>query len=294
MNNFKEGVSIKNGELTIDLNHDWFHDIIRLHSKNVNNRFYSRNGINVFYGYELIEPQLFNKKETADARNAIRTLIKHYDKLSGDDLTKMNKLLDDSLKILNSHTPLNSFDLVVSLESSAPLNKYLISQIKPKLKQDAMIVSDLFVKDSIENLDLDWDLLDKEASDKTKDQVLTLYDRIMKTKSLFFIKDIRTGFRRYFIKFLKFKDIHQKEIFDHILAKNVLLIDDTVGEVSTFREMLRLLSMYKPKEYTCYAFLKDYSSKIVIDPGIGRVPPVKRIKNEPPNTTDPILPDKNV
>jgi hypothetical protein len=37
-----------------------------------------------------------------------------------------------------------------------------------------------------------------------------------------------------------------------------LLVDDTVGEVATFRDMIRLLSTYKPKEYSCFAFLKDY------------------------------------
>lgn len=254
----KDGVSYKNGKLDFDLNQDWYDDIILLHKQGLNNKAFSKLGITAFFGYVLTKPESFNQKDISNSRNSIRTLIKNYDKLSGEDLNNVTKLVDESIKKLNDYKPLNSFDLVVSVESTAPLNKYLIQKIKPFLKTDVLIVDDLFVKNTIGNIDLDWAMLDRENSEKTKEQILTLFDRIIKSKNAFFIKDLRAGFRRYFINFLKFKDDQQKIIFEHILGKSLLLIDDSVGEMSTFRDMVRLLSMYKPKEYLCYAFLKDY------------------------------------
>jgi hypothetical protein len=258
MNTLKDGISFKDGKLDIDLNKDWYDDVILLRKKRLNNKHYTRMGISVFFGYVLTKPDVFNDEETSFHRNSIRTAIKNYNTLSNEDLNKINILLNESLNIFNTHSPLNLFDTVVSVESTAPLNKYLISQIKPRLKSDAIVVSDLFVKNNIEELDLDWNMLDREKSEETKKQVLDMYEKFLKNKSMFFIKNIRTGFRRYFINFLKFKDNNQKILFDHLFGKNVLLVDDTVGEVATFRDMIRLLSTYKPKEYSCFAFLKDY------------------------------------
>lgn len=254
----KDGISYKNDKLDIDLNRDWFDDIVKVNEPGLNNKTFSRSGITVFFGYVLTSPDTFTKPEATYNRNAIRSLIKNYDRLPSEDLSKITTLLNYSIKQLNAYKPLNSFDMLVSVESTAPFNKFLIQQIKPYLRSDVLIVDNMFMKNNIQNIDLDWDLLDKEKSEKTKEMVLNMYEKILKSKSLFFIKDLKASVRRYFIKFLKFSDNIQANTFEHIFGKNILLVDDTVGEVSTFKDMVRLLSMYKPKEYLCYAFLKDY------------------------------------
>jgi hypothetical protein len=253
--NIKDGISYNGGTLDIDLNKDWYGDIVQFFKPNLNNKVFSRSGISVFFGHTLVKPDF---KGDEEKRNFVRTSIKNFNSLSSNIQKDVLTLINTSIKKLNEVKPLNEFDMVVSVESTAPLNKVLIQQFKPYLRQDAIVVDDLFVKNSIDQVDLNWEMLDREKSEKTKEQVLDLYNKIMKSKQLFFIKDLRTGFRRYFINFLKFKDSHQKQTFESVFNKNILLIDDTVGEVSTFRDMIRLLTEYKPKECFCYAFLKDY------------------------------------
>ncbi len=253
--NIKDGISYNNGKLDIDLNKDWYGDIVLLFKPNLNNKVFSRSGISVFFGHTLVKPEFEGDDEK---RNFVRTAIKNFNSLPPNSQTDILTLINTSIKKLNDVKPLNLFDVMVSVESTAPLNKVLVQQFKPYLRKDAIIVDDLFVKNTIDQVDLNWEMLDREKSEKTKEQVLDLYNKIMKSKQLFFIKDLRTGFRRYFINFLKFKDSHQKQTFESVFNKNVLLIDDTVGEVSTFRDMIRLLTEYKPKECFCYAFLKDY------------------------------------
>jgi hypothetical protein len=253
--NIKDGISYNDGKLDIDLNKDWYGDIVLFFKPNLNNKIFSRSGISVFFGHTLVKPDF---KGDEEKRNFVRTSIKNFNSLPSNIQKDVLTLINTSIKKLNEVKPLNEFDMVVSVESTAPLNKVLIQQFKPYLRQDAVIVDDLFVKNSIDQVDLNWEMLDREKSEKTKEQVLDLYNKIMKSKQLFFIKDLRTGFRRYFINFLKFKDSHQKQTFESIFNKNILLVDDTVGEVSTFRDMIRLLTEYKPKECFCYAFLKDY------------------------------------
>lgn len=253
--NIKDGISYNDGKLDIDLHKDWYGDIVLFFKPNLNNKVFSRSGISVFFGHTLVKPEF---KGDDEKRNFVRTAIKNFHSLPSNNQKDILTLINESIKKLNSVKPLNTFDMVVSVESTAPLNKILIQQFKPYLRQDTVVVDDLFVKNTIDQVDLNWEMLDREKSEKTKEQVLDLYNKIIKSKQLFFIKDLRTGFRRYFINFLKFKDNHQKQTFESIFNKNVLLIDDTVGEVSTFRDMIRLLTEYKPKECFCYAFLKDY------------------------------------
>lgn len=267
MSNLKDGISMDSqGKLDINLDRDEYDDVVQLYSKAPKPEHFTRNSITVYYGHVLIKPPTFNVADMETrGRDPIRTAIKNYVNLPSDTRAKLEYIIDHSIKKFNETFPIDQYDLIVSVDSSAPLNKLLIEKFRPYAKKDAIIIGDLYAKDKIESLDLDWEMLDREKSEETKKQVLDLYSNIMKNKSVFYIKDVRTGFRRYFIKFLKFKDQYQQNLFEHVFSKNVLLLDDTSGEVTTFREMVRLISEYKPKSYTCFAFLKDFRSNDLND-----------------------------
>jgi hypothetical protein len=255
-----EGVAYRDGGLDIDLHRDNYDDVIQFFRGNYNHKSFSLRGVTVFFGYALRppSPDVFSKQEITEKRNGVRSLIKNYPQLPSEQQTQIVSMVDTSLKYLNEDRPLQGFDLIVSVESTAPFNKLLVERIKPLLRQDAMVVDNLFAKDTIDKLDLDWEMLDREPSELTKEMVLTMYEKIMKSGKPFFIKDLKSSARRYFTKFLKFRDDTQKQTFEHIFGKSILLLDDTVGEAATFTEMLRLISTYKPKESLCFAFLKDY------------------------------------
>jgi len=253
-----EGVSHQDGKLHFDFNKDWFNDIIRFFSAKFSHKAFHKRNVHVFFGYALTAPEFYNDKEVIMHRNAVRTMIKNFDRLSAEEHKHVIRLIDDSLKKLNEYKPLTSYEMVVSVESTAPLNKLIIERLRSYLNPDALVVDNLFIKNTIDKIDLDWNMLDREQSEATKEMVLSIYDRVLKSKSMFFIKDLKSSVRRYFTKFLRFNGNTQKEAFEHIFGHNVLLVDDTVGEVSTFTDMLRLLNEYKPKECLCYALLKDY------------------------------------
>jgi len=262
MNKIDDGIAYRDGKLDFNFRKDEYDDVLTFFKDKYNYKTLSRERkgsiITVFFGHTLIHPETFNKKEILEKRNAVRLLIKNYNTLPQEHQTYITELVDRSFKKLNEYKPINSFDVIVSVESSAPLNKLLINRVKLQAKSDVLIVDNLFVKTTIDKLDLDWDMLDKEPSEKTKEVILTMYDKLIKSNKPFFIKNLKSSVRRYFTNFLKFSDDVQKQTFDRIFGNNVLLIDDTVGEISTFADMIRLISNYKPKEYLCYAFLKDY------------------------------------
>lgn len=255
----KDGVGLnKSGGLDITHHKDEYDDVIKFFQPTLNNNVFTTRGISVFFGHRLATPETFTPIQATKTKTAIRTLIKNYPNLNPNEKEEILQLIKQSIQKLNEYRPINSFDMIVSVKSTAPLNKILLTELKSYLKPDGLMIDDMFAKDVIENLDLDWEMLDREPSEKTKEMVLAMYEKVMKTKNLFFIKDLKSSVRRYFIKFLKFSDDVQKDAFDHIFGKNILLVDDTVGEVATFRDMIRLISTYKPKEYLCYAFLRDY------------------------------------
>lgn len=259
----REGIAIRNGDLDFTYRKDEYDDIITFFDQNLNHKTFAATRIGrstritVFFGHQLRTPETFNKEEKQKV-NVLRSTIKNYTSLSTDTQSKLIQVIEDSIKKLNEFHRIDSFDMICSIESTAPLNKLLISKIKPYAKPDVLIVDDLFVKNNIiQNIELDMDMLEGESL-KTQEDILKLYDKIVKKGEPFFIKNLKASHRRYFTHFLKFKDDLQKEIFDHILGHSVLLVDDTVGEISTFADMMRLLLPYRPSEYLCYAFLKDY------------------------------------
>lgn len=264
-------------KMDVNLTTDRDSDILVNSGPTLNHKTYTNLNTTVFLGYTLRTPQetkmvwnpergmnvnvkksVFDKNALTLRRNAIRTLIKNYDSLEESKKQQISKLIDISLRRLNEYYPFKNYGMVVSVESTAPLNKVLIQKIKPFLNPDTMIVDDMFVKDVVEKVELDLDMLERETLN-TQKLVMQLYDKIINSKKpSYYVKDIKSSFRRYFIKFLKFNSKLQESTFKHIFGNTVLLVDDTTGEVSTFREMLRLLNEYKPKHTVCYAFLKDY------------------------------------
>lgn len=74
---------------------------------------------------------------------------------------------------------------------------------------------------------------------------------------LFEVKKFGANIRRYLYNLLKFSiDLHS--VIDMIENKNVLLVDDTIGEGTTLRDAMRLLEKFNPKNIMSFTVMRDF------------------------------------
>jgi len=260
-----ESVGIDDGEVKFDLMNDHPNDPLKTFINSKQNRFEPVSAFrltNVYYAYRFTpytqqvkmygDKNALTRDEWNDKINAIRTDIKAYK--NPNTVTNVNTMIDTSLLRFERVAKLSSFDTIIPLKSSSVLNDVIAEKISKKT--NAKVLSDIIVKNTLKNVKLS--IPSSETSDKTKEYLATIDKRFAKmSDEEFKSKMIKASFRRYVSNFLKYKN-DPNLVKEYIAGKNILIIDDTLGEGATLAELRRLIMEYNPKSITFYVFLKDY------------------------------------
>lgn len=260
-----DGVRVRGGEVTFDQMNDYASDQLRLFINKKSNRFYSMptSGLHkIFYAYQFTtyneyfkwvgERVQMTREEWNESINFVRKELKDYK--NPTIVKNVNEMIDRSLLRFDRLEKLSNYDVLVPLKSSSTLNDVIADKIKDRT--GAKVLSDTIVKNTIGNVNIN--LPDTETSDKTRQYLDTIKKKFAGIPDQEFrSKMIKASFRRYVTNFLKYKG-DEESIRKNIEGKNVLLIDDTLGEGATLKEMNRLIVKLNPKSVASFIFLKDY------------------------------------
>lgn len=270
------GINPKTKQMDLDANNERSYDVIHPLFGNTTMKVISKNPrnnipVHVFYGFQLQQSKidlLFsqyadNKKEQRvianRSRDAVRTALKNPNSDQSSRII-IDFLVEHTVKTFNNKFPIDQYDAIISMPTSATLNTVLVNEFKKYAKRDVFISNDAFVKQLRKDVTINQDMIDREKSEKTKDALKKLLAAIQRSHpdKPFSIKKIPASYRRYF-KFLKFTDPETQEIVKtYVENKKILLIDDTFGEFTTFGNAINNLTDFNPQSIDCFALLKDY------------------------------------
>lgn len=74
----------------------------------------------------------------------------------------------------------------------------------------------------------------------------------------FEIKHLTTNLRRYVYDFMRIKESERQYAHLWLKGKNILLIDDTIGEGVSIREASNKLAEFGPSSITSFCVIRDY------------------------------------
>lgn len=254
------------GTLNFDFNVDSEGDIIPLSFKSMPSGKITKKGISVYVPYHLIKTDKLmaagqSKQDARDYLTKIRHAIKHLP--NNSDKENVIKMIDNSIVKLNKIFPLDMFDLIVASATSAPLNNLILDRMKQFIggAKKPLIVKDAFVKDVMQNLQVNWDVVERENNPDTKARVTSLLQNLQSKHRLdqpFQAKYVGSSWRRYFKNFIKFNDNVSRFVFQAAVGGYVLVVDDSIGEAVTLEDTVRNIKQYNPNQIYAFAFIKDY------------------------------------
>lgn len=186
----------------------------------------------------------FHKKLDKDTRVDIQKAVKN----GALDKQTMTLLIYKSIILFNKLIPLSKIDTIVIPESSAPLNKMILSLFKAKYSH-LEVIDYGFVKRLGKDVTLHQDKLGK-LDNETKKSVQRNLSRTLAADDW------------------KMKSVYQrnKHFLDRVLwpteqltvvGKNVLVIDDVVTEGTTLIDMARICKEAGAKTVFGYMFMSE-------------------------------------
>jgi phosphoribosylpyrophosphate synthetase len=149
----------------------------------------------------------------------------------------------------------NDIDLILSVPSSRLANDKILEILHSTIP-NAAAFRHAFAKGLTENVKVDHDRILSESSKKTPAYVENEV-RCMKEKhkgQRFEVKFLEMSFRRYVYNFMT---VILENAANLIRGKNVLLVDDTIGEGITLKETSRLVNQFQPKSIIGFAITRD-------------------------------------
>ncbi len=160
-----EGVNFNQETDGFDFNwkNDSPDDLMGLKLQKYNKYVSSKQGFNLYYAYK------FNKNVDKSLKSLLRDSIKYID----EKFIKSNDIelfLSKGINSFNQIEPLNRFDIIVFPKSSSNILNNLKQKLSSKAGMNTILASDLFVKNTIENIQYDEDKLNK-LSPENKEKV---------------------------------------------------------------------------------------------------------------------------
>jgi len=233
-----EGVRYNDNEFIFDFKNDLDTDIIYLKTKSFNKRMSKTANNKIFYSYKYGEN--FKNK---DVKNKFLMELKHLK----FDSRYIDVLISKAIANFNSIYPISNFDIIVTPKSSAPLVNEMAKRIRDKAGSNVILATDTFVKNSIENVIIDYDKVNKIKGSNRKS-----FDKQLKNATstgIVNMKEITTvWWRRLISNFLKFDSELHRKVFNAIHDGKVLIIDDIITTNSTIVEMNSQVNKILPRE----------------------------------------------
>jgi hypothetical protein len=245
-----EGINFNQETDNFDFNwkDDSPEDIMGLKLQRYNKYVSSKQGFNLYYAYK------FNKNVNPQLKSLLRDSIKYIDEkfIKSHD---MDMFLSKGINNFNQLQPLNEFDVIVFPKSSSNILNVLKQKLSSKAGMNTLLASDLFVKNTIENIQFNQDKLDKLSADN-REKVLKLLNRVF-SKESFKLRSIPPQYRKFIENFLSFNSDTEQRIFNAISGGNILLVDDILTEGTTFINMAKLLRNLGANSITGFILLTN-------------------------------------
>lgn len=221
-------------------------DLINLKLQRHNKLLSKKDGNKIYYAYK------FNK--SVEGQNSVlRKSIKYLDdKVNKKDVELM---VSKAVVNFNSIVPLSSFDIIVTPSSTSKVLDLIKNFIHAKAGSNTLVASDLFVKNSVDNIQLDQDKLDKVPEDKRK-QIVQILNKIF-SKEDYKLRSIPPRYRKFILNFIKYNTEVEKRIINGIVNGKILVVDDILTEGTTIKNMIKLLQSSGASEIVSFVLLTD-------------------------------------
>jgi hypothetical protein len=250
MKSIIEGISFNQETNSFDFNwkEDLPGDLIDLKLQTYNRYVSSKQGFNLYYAYK------FNKNIDKKLKGLLRDSIKYADEsfIKSND---MEVFLSKGINNFNQMESLNKFDIIVFPKSSSHILNIIKQKLSAKSGMNTLLASDLFVKNTIDNIQYNYDKLDK-LSPENREKILKLLNKVF-SKESFKLRSIPPQYRKFISNFLSFNSDTEQRIFNSISEGNVLLVDDILTEGTTFINMSKLLQNLGANSITGFILLTN-------------------------------------
>lgn len=222
-------------------------DLIYLKLQRYNKLLSKKDGNKVYYAYK------FNKDSGSDKNQELRKSIKYLDdKVNKQDVDLM---ISKAANSFNSIMPLSNFDLIVTPSSTSKVLDLMKNFLHAKAGPNTLMASDLFVKNSIENIRFDQDKLNK-LDDKNRDQVTKILNKAF-SKEDYKLRSVPPRYRKFILNFIKLNTEAEKRIINRIANGKILIVDDILTEGTTVKNINTILTDLGASEITSFVLLTD-------------------------------------
>jgi alpha-N-acetylglucosamine transferase len=232
-----EGISYNEDRDEFDFNwrEDLPKDLINLKLQRYNRYLSLKKGTKLYYAYR------FNKNIDRDIKQKLVAGIKYTD-LTQINPHNLDLMLSKSINSFNQLEPLSTFDVIVFPKSSSSVLDLLKHKLSAKAGLNTLVASDLFIKNTIDNIQLDEEKL-QSLSEENREKIISIINKIL-SKDNFKLRSVPPQYRKFITNFLSFNSEAERRIFNSIIDGKVLVVDDILTEGTTFSNMSKLLENF--------------------------------------------------
>jgi phosphoribosylpyrophosphate synthetase len=221
-------------------------DLIDLKLQKYNKLLSKKDGNKVYYSYK------FNKDQSGK-NLVLRKSIKYIDdKVSKKDVELM---VSKAVVSFNSIVPLSSFDLIVTPSSTSTVLDLLRNFLHAKAGSNTLVSSDLFVKNTIDNIELDEEKLNK-IEKSMQNKIRSILNKAF-SKEDYKLRSIPPRYRKFIFNFIKFNTEAEKRVLNAIVNGKILVVDDILTEGTTIKNINKLLYSAGAEEIVSFVLLTD-------------------------------------
>jgi phosphoribosylpyrophosphate synthetase len=221
-------------------------DLINLKLQKYNRVLSKKDGNKVYYAYKL-------NKDAGSETKILKQSIKYVDdKVSESDV---NLMINKAVASFNAIDDLSSYDLVVTPKSTSKVLDLMRNAIGAKAGPNTMVSSDLFVKNTIDNIKFDEEKLSK-VPEKERNQIVKILNTVF-SKEDYKLRSVSPRFRKFILNFVKFNTEVNKRVMNRIVNGKILVVDDILTEGTTVKNIVQLLNSAGASEVVSFVLLTD-------------------------------------
>lgn len=220
-------------------------DLINLKLQKYNKLLSTKDGNSIYYAYK------FNLDADKKLVDDLKKSIKYVDnKVSESDVDLM---ISKSVNSFNALVPISSFDVIVTPKSTSKVLDLLKNFLQAKAGSNTLVSSDVFIKNTIDNVQFDEEKLSKlKPEDRVKIEKIL---RTVFSKEDYKIRSLSPRYRKFVLNFMKFNTDLEKRIMNRLVGGKVLVIDDILTEGTTIKNIVALLNSINSKEVISFVLL---------------------------------------